>query len=347
MTHRVTLRDVSKAAGVGMATVSRALADHPDVSAETRDRVRAIALQLGYRPSVAARALRNGGFRAISVIVPDDGWGWWEPVVHSAFQAASSAGFQVLVHPIAGTDGGLAAVVEGLENMPTEGVIVISVRDQQAVREACDRIGIPGVAIDDSSLELRFPTISPTNRIGAGDVVAHLVRQGRRRIAFLRPWLVEGLPGWGDGLFIREREQGYRDALSAAGLPIDERLILDVAQRPETEVYCEELNQLLDAGVVPDAIFCAFDGLAAPVLRTLSSRRIRVPAEVAVAGFDDERAAVLVSPQLTTVRQPFDEMGRAAVALLLQAVEGTPAPIMRHEFGTTLVERASTGLERA
>src|SRR5687768_12773556 len=124
MAQKVTLRDVSEAAGLGMATVSRALADHPDVSRSTRDRVRVIAQQLGYRPSVAARALRRGGFHAISMIVPDNGWGWWEPVVQSAFSAASAAGYQMLVHPIAGTEGGVAAVVEGLENVPTEGVIV-------------------------------------------------------------------------------------------------------------------------------------------------------------------------------------------------------------------------------
>ncbi|MEX0158653.1 MULTISPECIES: LacI family DNA-binding transcriptional regulator [unclassified Microbacterium] len=342
MTQRVTLKDVSKAAGVGMATVSRALADHPDVSVATRDRVRAIAQQLGYRPSVAARALRNGGFHAISVIVPDDGWGWWEPVVHSAFQAASAMGYQTFVHPIAGTEGGIAAVVEGLENIPTEGVIVISVRDQQAVRDACDRIGIPGIAIDDSSAELRFATVSPTNRFGAEEVVAHLVDQGSKRICFLRPRAGKLNPAWGEGLFIRERELGYRDALAAAGIPIDESLVVEIENSPERKPLCDELDQLLGAGIVPDAVFCAFDGLAAPVLRTLGARGFRVPADIAIAGFDDERAAVLLNPQLTTSRQPYDEMGRAAVELLLQAIAGGPVPIARHEFPTKLVVRHST-----
>jgi LacI family transcriptional regulator len=221
-------------------------------------------------------------------------------------------------------------------------VIVISVRDQQAVREACDRIGIPGIAIDDSSPELRFPTISPTNRTGATDVVTHLVRQGRTRIAFLRPPAGGHDPTWGDGLFIREREQGYRDALTTAGIPIDENLIVDIEHLAETESGCDELGRLLDTGVVPDALFCVFDGLAAPVLRTLDARGIRVPTDIAVAGFDDERAAILLSPALTTARQPYDEMGRAAVDLLLQAIEGAPAQITRHEFATVLVTRAST-----
>ncbi|NKF31298.1 LacI family transcriptional regulator, partial [Pseudomonas sp. BGM005] len=126
MPKKTTLADVSKAAGVGMATVSRALGDHPDVSEATRQRVRGIAAELGYRPSVAARALRTGSFHAISAIVPDAGWGWWEPVVRAAHTAANERGYQLLVHPV-DSSGGLASTVDGLSSIPTEGVIVISV----------------------------------------------------------------------------------------------------------------------------------------------------------------------------------------------------------------------------
>ena len=157
MGQRITLSDVAQAAGVGMATVSRAMGDHPDVSAATRDRIRKVAQDLGYRPSVAARALRSGGFRAISVMVPDNQWGWWEPVAHACVETASAAGYQVLVHPVGGGEGGLAEAITGLSNVPTEGVIVISVPDQKSVREACDSIGIPGVAIDDSSARHPLP----------------------------------------------------------------------------------------------------------------------------------------------------------------------------------------------
>jgi LacI family transcriptional regulator len=342
MAQKVTLTDVSHAAGVGIATVSRALGDHPDVSAVTRERVRAIAQELGYRPSAAARALRRGGFNAISVIVPDDGWGWWEPVVRSAFRTASAAGYQMLVHPVDGTEGGLAAVIAGLANVPTEGVIVISVPDQKSVREACDRIGIPGSAIDDTSLDIHFPSVSATNRAGAADVVQHLISHGRSRIAFLRPPSQGANRSWGDGLFIREREQGYRDTLTSVGLPVDENLVIEAPYEDDAAPGLRELGELLDSGTVPDALFCAFDGLAAPALRELSRRGLRVPDDVAVAGFDDERAALLVSPQLTTVRQPYDDMGRTAVELLLRSLAGERPEVKRYEFDTELVERAST-----
>jgi LacI family transcriptional regulator len=341
MARRVTLTDVSRAAGVGIATVSRAMGDHPDVSDATRDRIRAVAKELGYRPSAAARALRRGELRTISIIVPNFVWGWWEPVVHACIETASDAGYQVLVHPVAERHGGLAASIDTLTDVPTEGVVVISVPDQQSVREACDRIGIPGVAIDDSSIDIHFASISAANHPGAREVVDHLVSTGRSRIAFLGPTFAEGHDFWGDLLYLREREQGYRDALDAAGIPFDERRVIQTAF-DETAPRCPELGALLDEDPEIDAVFCAFDQLAASALRELAARGLHVPEDIAVAGFDDERAAVLVTPQLTTARQPYAEMGRTAAELLLRALSGDAPEVARYEFPTQLIIRAST-----
>lgn len=342
MAHKVTLADVSRAAGVGIATVSRAMGDHPDVSEATRDRVRSIATELGYRPSVAARALRSGGFHAISAIVPNAGWGWWEPVIRAAHAAANAQGYQLLVHP-ADSEGSLAATVDGLSRIPTEGVIVISVPDQDAVRKACDRIPLPAVAIDDTSTHTRFPTVSAANREGARKVVEHLVTTGRRSIAMVRGRLGVRDPMWGDGAFLEERTLGYRDALTAAGIEVQEELIIDVADPfVETRATFPEVDALLDDGPQIDAIFCAADLMAASVLRSLRRAGLRVPADVAIAGFDDERAAVLVDPQLTTARQPYEEMGRIAVEMLLRTITGEPVPEQRSELATELIVRAST-----
>ncbi|WP_248761593.1 LacI family DNA-binding transcriptional regulator [Pseudarthrobacter sp. SSS035] len=341
MTQRVTLTDVSRAAGVGIATVSRAMGDHPDVSTATRDRIRTIAQELGYRPSVAARALRRGGFHAISVIVPDNQWGWWEPVAHACIETAAAAGYQVLVHPVGGAEGALADAITGLSNVPTEGVIVISVPDQKSVRDACDRIGIPGVAIDDSSVDIYFPSISAANYAGAREVAEHLVAIGRSRIVFVRPRLSGGASVWGDSFYVQEREKAYRDVLVSAGISIDEHLIIDT-EFDESASGCPELGELLDRESSVDAVFCAFDQLAPTVLRELATRGRRVPDDIAVAGFDDERTAVLVTPQLTTARQPYAQMGRTAAELLLQSLSETPPAIQRYEFPTQLIVRAST-----
>jgi LacI family transcriptional regulator len=340
---KVTLYDVSKAAGVGIATVSRALGDHPDVSAATRDRVRGIARQLGYRPSAAARALAAGGLRAISVIVPSVGIGWWSPVLSAAVKAAADEGYQLMVHPVVGTDASTADVVDGLAAMPTEGVIVISVPNQEAVRKACDRIPLPAVAIDDTSQNLRFATVSAANRAGARSAVEHLLQQGRRSVALLLADMSGGTAEWGEGLFIDERAAGYREALENAGLRFDESLVVSCTDPfNESRDRWPELEAAIDRGLQFDGLFAVSDAMAAIAIRTLQDRGLRVPEDVAIVGFDDERAALLSNPQLTTIRQPYDEMGRYAVELLLRQIRGEHLDERRYEFDTQLIVRTST-----
>lgn len=343
MPRRVTLADVSRAAGVGVATVSRALGDHPDVSQATRERIRDMARTLGYRPSASARALRSGDYRALSVIVPDAGWGWWEPVVRAAFKAAASEGYQLMAHPVAGTEGGAAAIVEALVNVPTDGVIVIGVPDQQGVRAACDNIALPAVAIDDTNRDVRFPTISAKNRQGAQLAVQHLIDQGCRSIGLIRPNMEAEKADWGDGLFIDQRTLGYQDALSAAGIAVDNALVIDCADPfNESQEHWSGLEAVLSSGRKVDGLFCVADAMAAPALRTLRARGLNVPRDVAVVGFDDERAALLLDPQLTTIRQPYAEMGNFAVELLLRMIQGEDVGRHRHEFNTELIQRCST-----
>lgn len=338
---RSTLADVARAAGVGPATVSRALNDRPDVNEATRERIKRIAADLGYRPSGTARALRRGSFRAVSAIVPDRVWGWWEPVLRSAAAAAEDAGYHLFVHPV-GESAGLAATVEGLANVPTEGVIVVSVSDQRELRAACDRIGLPAIAVDDTSHTVHLPSIAAANRTSARRMTEYLISQGHRRIAYVGA-ASEFIAPWGEGLFAEERLAGYREALESAGIPFDPALVLDwPTPADESTPTIPALDGLLSEGTLPDAVFCAADLLGAPLLRTLSAHGLSAPHDVSVTGFDDERAAVLLNPQLTTVRQPYDEMGRLAFELLLRSIRGEVVPVRRYDLETELIVRDST-----
>lgn len=343
MARKVTLSDISQIVGVGVATVSRALAGHPDVSRATSERVHATAKELGYRPSVAARALRNGGYRALSVILPDAAWGWWEPVVRAAFHAAAEEGYQLLVHPVAGVSGGAAAVVRGLANVPTEGVIVVSVPDQKGVRAACDEVALPTIAIDDTSHELRFPTVSVQNRDGARAAVAHLIAKGHRSIAMVTAdFSVEDTGNWGEGLFVEERLAGYREALEDAGIPFDPALVIPCEHAfDESPREWPELRQALDEGLEIDGVFCLADQMSVATMRTLRAYGVRIPEDVSVVGFDDERLALMLDPPLTTMRQPYAALGLRAVKLLLRAIEGEDLESVRHEIPAELVERSS------
>lgn len=339
---RPTLADVARTAGVGPATVSRALNGRPDVNPETRERIREIASRLGYRPSGTARALRRGSFQAVSAIVPDSVWGWWEPVLRAASSAAEAEGYHLFVHPIADAEGGLTSIVEGLANVPTEGVIVVSVTDQQAVQEACQRIGLPVVAVDDTSRTIHLPTVAAENRASARRMTEYLLSQGHRSIAYVGDTAAGFTSLWGEGRFAEERLAGYREALDTAGIPRDDRLVLEwVSPGDDSAPTVPGLDALLASGSIPDAVFCAADLLAAPVMRTLTAHHLAVPDDVSVTGFDDERAALLLNPQLTTMRQPYEDMGRLALDLLLEAIRGEHASARRHELDTELVVRAS------
>lgn len=337
MAHRITLADVSRAAGVGIATVSRALATEPhrDVSSGTRDRIRQIADELGYRPSVTARALRGGGYHALSVVVPDFVWGWWEPVIRAAFHSAAAHGYQVLVHPIAERPGGAASVIESLGNVPTEGALLFGFADDPAVRAAAEQARLPLVAIDDVSDEVLFPSISVDNRQGAFDAVAHLTETGRRRIAYVG----SGEPT----MFSRERLAGYQDALADVGIDADSSLIVHCRESTnESLERFPEVDELLRSHDDIDAIFCEFDLMAAPVLRSVRAAGRAVPSDIALMGFDDERAAQLLDPMLSTIRQPYEEMGARAVELLLQIISGDDVPTGRQLLRPTLKVRSST-----
>ena len=354
MAGRVTLSDVSKRAGVGIATVSRALApqDHPDVSPETRARIRLVADELGYRPSVTARALRNHDYRAVSIMVPEETWGWFDSAVRGAFAAADEHGYRTLVQPFAnpgqyspgnGFRGAnssagpstAASLVSSLVEVPAEGLLIFgSAHDAEVVEEA-RRLRLPFVAVDDVAHEVLVPTVVTDSRAGARLGVEHLVSLGRRRIAYVGSDY--------DAYYVRERQLGYRDALADGGISFDPALVVTCPDTINESLRVHpNFEALLASRPDIDAVFCEADQIAAPVLRSLRVAGLSVPADVSVVGFDDERAALLLDPPLTSVRQPYEELGRRALDTLLKAIRGESVPVGRELVPPRLVVREST-----
>lgn len=354
MAGRVTLADVSKRAGVGIATVSRALApqDHPDVSTETRARIRLVADELGYRPSVTARALRNHDYRAVSIMVPEETWGWFDSAVRGASAAADEHGYRTLVQPYAnpgqyspGNDAPraetparpstAASLVSSLVEVPAEGLLIFgSAYDADVVEEA-RRLRLPFVAIDDVAHEVLVPTVVTDSRAGARIGVEHLLSLGRRKIAYVGSDY--------DAYYVRERQLGYRAALADAGISFDPDLMVTC---PDTNDESLRVHPNFDGFLASqpgiDAIFCEADQIAAAVLRSLRVVGLSVPQDISVVGFDDERAALLVDPPLTSVRQPYEELGRRALDILLKAIRGESVPVGRELVPPRLVVRQST-----
>lgn len=337
---RVALADVARAAEVSIATASRALSprEHPDVSPRTRERLRAVADELGYRPSLAARTFRSRDFHAVSIIVPDGQWGWWEPAVRAAYGAAREQDCNAFVQPTTALredSGDVADVIAALAGVPTEGVLLFGSAADQRMLASAETLRLPVVAIDNSADEVVVPTLAADSARGVQLAVEHLVGLGRRRIAYVG--------SGGDLLFQRQRRESHRATLAAAGITADPELIVQDpgADDPSVEVL-PAFEALLESGTAVDAVVCEADRSAAPVLRSLRRAGLRVPQDVSVVGFDDSQLALALDPPLTTVHQPYEQLGRDAIELLLEQIAGATAPVGRTLLPPTLTVRSST-----
>jgi LacI family transcriptional regulator len=208
--------------------------------------------------------------------------------------------------------------------------------DADVVEEA-RRLRLPFVAIDDVAHDVLVPTVVTDSRAGARLGVEHLLSLGRRKIAYVGSDY--------DAYYVRERRLGYRDTLANAGISFDPALIVTCPDTLDESLRVHpNFDRFLASRPDIDAIFCEADQIAAAVLRSLRIAGLSVPTDISLVGFDDERAALLVDPPLTSVRQPYEELGRRAVDTLLSAIRGESVPVGRQLVPPRLVVRESTAV---
>jgi DNA-binding LacI/PurR family transcriptional regulator len=328
-----TLQDVADAAGVSRTTASRALREtpHPDVGEATRQRIRAVAEDLGYRPSSVAFALRTGSTWTISLFTDPASWPWVGSAIVGAAEAADQAGRRLRVDLWDPARQIGAQIAESVARNRDAGVIVLNMSAAPELDAALAVLEVPAVAIDDVNNFEACPAVTAANRRGGQLAGEHLIRSGRRRIAVIcppnGPW------------YAHERLAGLRDAHRQAGVELDESLIaVSDEDFDHPSGFSPAIDQLIEAGARFDGVFALCDYLAATALKSLARAGLRVPQDVAVVGFDDERAARLVSPALTTIRQDFRAAGRIAAGLLTGP---EPAPAGVREVPVELVVRES------
>lgn len=339
MARRVTLAEVADAAGVGKATASRALrnSDHPEVSAVTREAVRRVADELGYRPHPTAQALRQGRFQTLSLVVPvvTAGYlGWWEPALLAARDEAAGRDRRLAVHLLDARSRDLGELLGELADFPPEAIVFVTPNLTSTQEARVRTLQMPVVFVDDKSRHAWTMTVCGDSRQGGYLAGQHLVEQGRRRIAVVVPKM--------RSVWLQERLAGFRAALEEAGVPVHPQLIVEssepyLPQRPRSP----GIEALLGRGEAFDGVFAVTDSLAVSALRSLQRSGWWVPDDAAVVGFNDERAAWLVEPRLTTIRQPVGEYGRTAARLALDLVDDDADPT-RVTLPVELVVREST-----
>ncbi|MFB9334817.1 LacI family DNA-binding transcriptional regulator [Actinoplanes octamycinicus] len=298
------MTDVARLAGVSHQTVSRVLNDHPNVKEQTRIRVRAAIAELGYRPNRAARALVTGRSQLIGVVARNSMLYGPASMLTEFEQAAADAGFAVSVGSVRELDrDSISAVVERHLDQRVAGLVVIA--QVASATEALAEIPaeVPVVFIDgDPAAGRSLVTVDQV--AGARAAVQHLLEAGHETV-----WHVSGPTDWFDSA---GRIQGWRQTLQEAGREVPPLLSADWSA---AEGY--RAGQMLARMPEVTAVFAANDHLALGVLRALHERGRRVPHDVSVIGFDDVPEAAFFIPPLTTVRQSFGDVARAALTLLL------------------------------
>jgi DNA-binding LacI/PurR family transcriptional regulator len=298
------MTDVARLAGVSHQTVSRVLNDHPNVKEQTRMRVRAAIAELGYRPNRAARALVTGRSQLIGVVARNSTLFGPATMLSEFEQAAADAGFAVSVGSVRELDrSSISAVVDRHLDQRVAGLVVIA--NTASATEALAEIpgDLPVVFIDGDPDSGR-PLVTVDQVAGARAATRHLLDAGHETV-----WHVSGPTDWFDSA---GRIQGWRQTLEEAGAEVPPLLSADWSA---AEGY--RTGQMLARMPEVTAIFTANDHLALGILRALHERGRRVPHDVSVVGFDDVPEAAYFIPPLTTVRQAFGDVARAALSLLL------------------------------
>lgn len=339
MVDRSTIYEVALRSGVSTATVSRVMADGKGFSAATRERVRATAAELGWVPSGPARGLASRRAGIVGLLFPDLGQAsdvgeesplYVDQVIRGAERAATSAGDAVLIaatHAASGRE--LAFSVAG----KVDGLVVMAHCLSEHDIAALSR-SVPVVVLADHYAGAGPDFAGADNRSGCREVTTHLIRtHAWTDLAFLA--------GPSDSPDSAERFAGFCEALRQADLPAPDS---PAGTGAFTEASGRQaVAALLASGRRPRAIVCGNDEMAIGALIALRAGRLRVPADVAVTGFDDIAAARHVRPALTTVRQPMRELGEQSVQLLLARISDPAAPRRSVVLPTKVVIRRSCG----
>ncbi|WP_329492700.1 LacI family DNA-binding transcriptional regulator [Kitasatospora herbaricolor] len=330
-----SLKDVAQRAGVSVKTVSNVVNNYPHVTPAMRERVQQAIDELGYRPNLIARHLRKGRTGIIALAVPELGNPYFAELAGAVIDAAARHDYTVLLDHTGGRRENEILVSQGFRAHVIDGLILSPIE-----LEAEDLLGrsedAPLVLLGEREYEAPYDQIAIDNVAAARSAVRHLTGLGHRRIAFL------GARRESARRPAHLRLRGWREELTAAGLPCDDSLVA------ATDGYgrvdgAAAMNALLDRGERPDAVFAYNDLVALGAMRVLTERRLRVPQDVSVVGFDDIEEGRFSPVALTTVSPDKQAIARLAVQRVVARLAGTPGLEPEHiQPGYTLTVREST-----
>lgn len=331
-----TMKDVAERADVSVATVSRVLNDKGQVKESTRERVLEAAQALNYTPNGAARSLKTQKTDTLGALLPDLHGEFFTEVIRGIDEAARNEGYHLLTSGSHDDEAELEAVLKALRGR-VDGLLLMSSRISIERFEALLPPSLPVVLVgnDAGAAERPHGALNIDNFQGARAIVSHLIEvHGHERIATIT--------GPRDSRDAAERLRGYRAALREKGIAPDDALEMEGDFMQATGHRLA--HQLLRLPHPPTALFAANDSMAMGALNGLHEAGLHVPADMAVAGFDDIPSSRYMSPSLSTVHVPVHEIGQLAAERLIEAIRSEEPPSgWSKTFPTTLKLRTSCG----
>lgn len=329
----VTIEKLSKHLGISVSTVSKALNGYADVAPRTREKVFAAARELNYQPSSAARNLRRGRTDKIGVVtnnaftyISD----YFAEVIIGATGAAESLGNNLVLytHDVNSPE----KLISLFRSREVDGFVIIWSHVPATTVDMLLAANVPFVVLGRRVAHEQASYIAPDNYKGAIDLMSHLLDLGHRRIGFTtRPTM---------GRTNEERYNAYKDSLAKAAIPYDADLVVETV--PEQRSGYHAMNQLLDLPEPPTAVFAFHDFVAIDAQQAILDRGLRIPQDVALAGFDGLRTSLFTSPPITTVRQPLTEIGQESILTLLRLIDNNNQPPIQKTLPVELIVRQST-----
>jgi DNA-binding LacI/PurR family transcriptional regulator len=329
MRESVSLRDIAQEAGVSPSTVSRALHHHPRISEETAQRIRRLAKEMGYTPSLPARSLVTRDTATVGLVITHVTDPFVGRLVLGVEEAARATGYSVFLASTYRDADRERDVVRSLYERRATGIVVTGSAIDNGYLELQQRFPLPVVLINCQS----FPySVSADNLAGAREAVELLVDLGHRCIAYIANPQSQQTN--------LDRLQGYKEAMTAHNIPLDDALI--VAGDGTLEGGSRAMERLLEQAPCPTAVFCFNDLTAMGAIHALGLTHLRVPDDCSVIGYDDLELSAYAHPPLTTVRQPSYDLGQRAMGMLLKLIQGR-ADVQAEILPTRLVVRHTTG----
>lgn len=328
-----TIYDIAERAGVSIATVSRVFNNSPRVSPRTRERVLAVAEELGYQPNISAQSLARQHGHLVAAVIPVLTNYFYMEVLRGMQDGLSGSDYDLVVYMAPRPEEVATQLERSSQKGRSEGLLLVSLPLSESRVRRLKASRVPVVVVD--GVHADFDSVCVDNVKGGQMAAAHLVEQGYRHIAHIT-CRAESPPAL-------QRRRGYEEALRAAGVKVEPGLVAASSSRPEgfvEEAGYEAMQALLHRKPRPDAVFAASDVEALGALQALQEAGLRPAEDVGLVGFDDIKVSRYVG--LTTLRQPMYEMGRLAVEKLLRRLREPEHPITQTVFAPHLVVRSTT-----